>query len=296
VIRVLLQGIHVLIATGLAGEPRFDSTFHAAASSLFDTARQKWGAGDSSVVYLAESPARDPARIRGLSTRDAIGRELVALSRRVAPGDLVFVFLLAHGSGTGATSRISLPGPDATAADFQGWLSAFRQQTVVLVNAGSASGDFVDVLGGTRRLVITATRSAVERNETVFAGHYVRGLTGGAADADKDGRISAREAFDYARAEVARVYETDNRLQTEHARISDTLLATTVTFASAAAVSADPRVSALLAERRALETQVANLRSRKSSMDPLAYERELERLLLEIAAKTQAIRSAEGRP
>ena len=294
-IRVLLQGVHVLIATGLAGEPRFDSTFHAAAASLFDTARQQWGAADSSVIYLAENPARDQARIRGPSTRDAIARELLGLSRRAAPGDLVFVFLLAHGSGSGPASRISLPGPDATAADFSTWLSGFGQQTVVLVNAGSASGDFVDVLGGPRRLVITATRSAVERNETVFAGYYVRGLTGGAADADKDGRISAREAFDYARAEVSRSYEADNRLQTEHARMSDTLLAATVTFGTTA-VSANPAITALQAERRKLEIQVADLRSRKASMDSLAYERELERLLLEIASKTQAIRAAGGRP
>jgi hypothetical protein len=55
-------------------------------------------------------------------------------------------------------------------------------------------------------------------------------------------------------------------------------------------------VAALLAERQALEAQVADLRSRKDGMDSTAYARELERLLLEIAARTRAIRAAEGRP
>jgi hypothetical protein len=289
------QGVAVLIVTGLAGEPRFDSTFHETAAALYDLARQRWGVPDSNLVYLAERPAADTARIRAVSTREAVARELVALSRRVAAGDVLFLLLLGHGSGSGPTSRVSLPGPDATAADFAGWLSGFAQQTVVVVNAASASGDFVDALAGPRRLIVTATRTASERNETVFGGHYVRGLAGGAADADKDGRTSVREAFEYARREVAREYEADNRLQTEHARVSDSLLAGTIAFGAAPA-AADPRVAALLAERRALERQVAELRGRKATMDAADYDRELERLLLAIAEKTQAIRATSGRP
>lgn len=289
------QGVAVLIVTGLAGEPRFDSTFHAAAASLYDAARQRWGVADSSLVYLAERPETDTARIRAASTREAVGRELVALSHRVAPGDVVLVFLLSHGSGAGATSRLSLPGPDATAADFAGWLSGFAQQTVVVVLAGSAGGDFVDALAGPRRVIVSATRTASERNETLFPEFYVRGLAGSVADADKDGRTSVLEAFEYARHEVKRVYDADSRLQTEHARISDSLLAATVVF-GAVTTAADPAVAALLAERRALEGQVAALRARKAAMDSVAYERELERLLVAIAEKTLALRAAGGRP
>jgi hypothetical protein len=290
------QDEHVLIVTGLPGEPRFAATFHAAAASLYEVARQGWAVGESSLVYLGADPGLDAARIRGPSTKDAVARELVALSRRVAPGDVVLLFLLAHGSGSGPGSRLSLPGPDATAADFGAWLAGFPHQTVVVVNAGSASGDFVDVLAGPRRVIVTATRSAAERNETLFPEHYVRGLAGGAADADKDGRTSVREAFDYARREVARAYETDRRLQTEHPRLSDSLLAAAVSFGGPSTAAPDPRVATLIAERRGLEAQVAELRGRKAAMDAAAYERELERLLLAIAAKTQAIRAAGGQP
>lgn len=288
------QQVHVLIATGLTGEPRFATAFHGAAAALYDAAAG-WGVADSSRIYLAEDPALDPTRIRGRATRETLAAELVALSRRVAPGDVVLVFLLAHGSGAGATTRLGLPGPDATAADFATWLTGFARQTVVVVHAGSASGDFVDELSGPGRIIITATRSATERNESVFARPFVRGLSGEAGDGDKDGRTSVREAFEYARREVARVYESENRLLTEHARLSDSVLAMTVAFGAPTA-DADPRVAALLAERRALEGQVAALRARKSTLDSLAYNNELERLLLEIAAKTQAIRAAGGRP
>jgi uncharacterized protein YlxW (UPF0749 family) len=61
--------------------------------------------------------------------------------------------------------------------------------------------------------------------------------------------------------------------------------------------SSDPRIAALMAERRALETQVDALRRKKATMDSTAYERELEALLLQIAQKTAAIKAAqEGRP
>jgi hypothetical protein len=289
------QAVHVLLVTGLPGEPRYAAAFHATAAALFDVARNAWGVPDSSLVLLTEDPAGDPVRTRARSTRENIAQSLVALSRRVAPGDILLIILLGHGSGEGADSRVSLPGPDATAADFSGWLAGFERQTVVFVNAASAGGDFLQALRAPGRVVVTATRSALERNETVFGDHFVRGLTSGAADADKDGRVSALEAFAYGKREVARVYESGTRLQTEHAQLSDTALATTVTFGGSAG-SPDPRTAGLVAERRALEALVAELRSRKGTMDSLAYERELERLLLEIAAKTQAIRAIGARP
>ena len=62
----------------------------------------------------------------------------------------------------------------------------------------------------------------------------------------------------------------------------------------APAAAANPRVVALVAERQALEQQVAALRARKASMAADAYDAELERLLVAIAEKTQAIRAAGG--
>ena len=142
---------------------------------------------------------------------------------------------------------------------------------------------------------ITATRSAVERNESVFAGLFAKALASDEADADKDGRISVLEAFRYTTREVAKVYDGTGRMQTEHAQISDSTRAVSVSFGKTV-VSTDPRVTALVAERQALESAVAALRTRKSTMDAAAYDAELERLLLAIAEKTQAIRAAGGKP
>ena len=287
------QRVHLLIVNGLAGEPRFRAPFAQAARLLADSARTRWGVADSSLIVLADDSV-GLARVRR-STRAEIAASFVRLSRRVAPGDVVLVFLNGHGSGEGAGSRVSLPGPDATAADFAVWLTGFARQTVVFVNAASGSGDFVGTLAKPGRVVVTATRTAVERNETMFAVPFVRGLTASAGDTDKDGRVSVLEAFTYARKEVERAYETDNRMLTEHAVLSDSSLARATTFGGSPA-SADPRVAALMAERRALETRVTDLRARKSTLDAAVYDRELERLLVEIAERTRSIRAAGGRP
>ncbi len=289
------QRVHVLAVTGLSGEPAYRLLFESAASTLVDSARARWRVPDSSVIVLAEDMNGTRIRATGRATKEAIGQAFLALSRRVAPGDVVLVFLVGHGSGEGPDSRVSLPGPDATAADFAGWLAGFARQRVVFVNAASGSGDFGAALAGPRRVIVTATRTALERNETRFAAPFVRGLTSDEADADKDGRVSVLEAFAYAKKEVARVYETDKLLLTEHAAISDSTLARTVTFgAQRGGAPTDPRAAALVAERSELEAQVASLRGRKDRMSAAAYEAELERLLVAVAQKTQAIRALSG--
>src|SRR5262249_55171270 len=131
---------------------------------------------------------------------------------RAKPGDNVVVFLLGHGSGEGKDSRVDIPGADARASDYAMWVSPFAKQNVVFINASSASGDFVDALKGPGRVVVTATKTSFERNESLFAGPFVGGFGTGEADADKDGRISVLEAFDFAKRETAKKYETEKKL------------------------------------------------------------------------------------
>ena len=143
-------------------------------------------------------------------------------------------------------------------------------------------------------VIVTATKNSNQRNETVFAEFFARGLTSEAGDGDKDGRVTVLEAFGFARREVQKSYEARNNLQTEHAQIGDSALARTLAFGTTPA-SRDPRVVALVAARRSLELQVDALRRSKATMDSTVYLRDLERLLLEVARKTAELRAAEGR-
>lgn len=308
------QGIHLLVVTGLSGEPAYAKRFAEHAGQLVEAAVRRWGAAPEAVTWLAEDPGADPARIGGRATRDAVLDAIARIGGRAAPDDVVLVVLLGHGSQQGSEARLSLPGPDLTAGDLAAALGALTRQTVVVVNAASASGDFLAPLSGARRVIVTATRSGFERNATIFGEHFVRGLAAGEADTDKDGRVSVAEAFVFARGEVARRFEAERRLLTEHAQLDDNgdgkgtqdlaaagaadgALARAVAFAlSPAAAAADPRAQPLLAERRRLERLVAELRQRKGAMDSTAYERELERLLVALAEANRALRALERTP
>lgn len=296
----------LLVVTGLSGEPQYAAAFATFGSSIVDAARTRWGLPDSSIVYLAESPAADPARISGRATREGILAALDRFAASTGAGDVVVVLFMGHGSEQGDVARLNLPGRDLTAPDLAAALRPFARQTLVIVNAASASGGFLKPLAGPRRTVITATKSGFERNATLFGGFFAKALAGDEADTDKNGRVSVAEAYEYARREVARAYEGDNRLLTEHAQIDDNgdgVGSAELTAAGDGAMArligfqlvkqtapSDPRVQAMLADRRRLETAVAGLRGRKAAMDSTAYEAELERLLLQLARVNQSIR------
>jgi hypothetical protein len=288
------QRTHVLVVAGLSGDPAFKRSFDSAVDAMRTAATQRWGVADSSLIVLGEDSVRT-ARYGGRSTRENIGQAFLRLSTRARAGDVLLVVLLGHGSGEGPQSKVNLPGPDATAAEYAAWLTPFASQQVVFVNTATGSGDFVPVIKGPGRVVVTATRTALERNQSEFLQHFAKALGSDDADADKDGRLSVLEAFRFARTEVARSYERTNRMLTEHALVSDSMAAARVTFGSRANTD-DPRIAALLAERQALESQVAVLRGKKASMESAAYEAELERLLLAIAEKSAAIKAAGGGP
>lgn len=308
----------VLIVTGVSGEPQYAEQFSRQATTMMDALRTRFGVPASDIVYLAEDPARDATRINAASTKANIERELAALGAASKTGDVLFVLLIGHGSGDDATARFNVPGPDITAADFARVLDAVDGPTIAIVNTASASGGFVGALSGPRRVIATATKSGMERNQTRFATYFVQAYAADVADADKDGRVSVLEAFDYARREVARAFETENHLLTEHAMLDDNgdrkgtatpdarsadgslarrvFLGGTATSVAAAArdAPADPRVAALEREKDVLETRIDSLRRRKASMDSTTYENALEALLVELARKNKAIRDAAG--
>lgn len=305
---------HILIITGASGEPRFATAFHAGAMAL-RAAATKSGVADSLIIYLGENPSLDPRAISGRSNREGVTQAIEKIAMRARPDDQVFILLLGHGSADNEIARFNVPGADLTDADFAKLLDRLSRQTVAFVNAASASGDFIKSLSGPNRVVVTATKSGFERNETLFGEHFVAAYATEGADTDKDGRVSLLEAFTYARREVGREYEQSNRLQTEHAMLDDD--GDGVGRADAAAdapdgkrarafflgaagglsatVANDPRAAALLATQRQLQQQIDSLRVVKASMTEAEYEKQLEALLLKLAETTRALRALEVR-
>jgi hypothetical protein len=211
--------------------------------------------------------------------------------------------LFGHGSFDGRVAAFNLPGPDLNVADYARLLEKIRSARLVFVNTASSSGEFVKALAGPGRVIVTATKTGGERNETRFPAYFVEAFTGDGADRDRNGRISVQEAFEFARTKVQQAFVREGYVPSEHATLEDggTGLAGTLFLESDRARSADiakvsdPELRAALEDKRNLEDQIAGLRLRKAGMPPEQYDEELEKLVTALAQKTRAIQQLEGK-
>jgi len=309
------QTPYVLIVTGLGGTETYTRQFHTWASELRAALLDRHGAAPGNVIYLGEKPELSPATIRARSTRENVLKTLSELAASMDPdGDLMLV-LIGHGTARNGEARFNLPGPDLTPEDLSTALSAFGTHRIAVVLTGSASGGFVGPLAAPGRIVVAATMTERERNATRFPGYFVQAVAGDGADLDKDGRLSLLEAYLWARQEVARSYEKDGQLLTEHAVLDDDgngegtgdasvegpdgrLAATFLVGAPATALpraaAADSVLARLYSERAAIQARVERLRATKDTLAQDEYQRRLEALLVELALKNREIRAREG--
>jgi hypothetical protein len=305
---------HLIIISGLGGEKKYSDAFKSISSSLADAAQTRFGLPDAEILWFGEDSISKAPHFKAQSTKANVERAVGQLVSRAGAGDQIVFVLVGHGSGEGPETKISIPGPDLSAHDFSLLLARFPTQKIAFINLTSASGDMLPVLSAPNRVVITATKSAFERNESQFARFFVDALSKDVADTDKDGRVSLLEAFRYAVIETKRVYDTDSRLQSEHAQLDDMGAKAGVDtpdgrtgegvlarrfFLDGAYVSRaganDPQLAALYKDKFALEDQIDVLRGKKTTMTSESYDDALEDLLVQLARKAKSIREIEGR-
>jgi hypothetical protein len=282
------QSAYLMIVVGLAGDPEHGEMF------------KKWGATLASTSEKLGVPGERVLHLDGQTTRAQVEKAFDTIAKTATADDSVFIVLIGHGSYDGRTARFNLSGPDMAAADFEALLRRLPSKHVAFVNTASASGPFVEELKAPGRAIVTATRSGSEQFATLFGGYFVDAFSTEAADSDKNGRVSLSEAYEFARAEVARAYEREGLLATEHALLEDPgKMAPVLSLGStrdSAALPADPRLRELYTERRELERRMEALKLLKGGMDTRKYLSELETVATALARKNAEIRTAEAKP
>jgi hypothetical protein len=265
----------------------------------------KLGFDAAHLVILTETPQAGEAVSNAANVKAALQK----LAPLVKKDDQLFVMLIGHGSGSGADAKFNLVGPDLTAAEWNALLKPVLGR-VAFVNASSASAGFLKTLAAPERVVITATNSPAQVYHPMFAQAFIEALTSGAADLDKNDRISLWEAFVYASKLVEQHYQRAGTLATEHAVLDDSgdgvgrdasAKTTGVTLASltyldlpAATRSADPAIQALIDRREALNKQIDDLRRAQTTMPAAEFEQQFEKLALELAQVSAEIRKKGG--
>ena len=215
------QETRLLLVVGLGGDAEYRELFHGWATDLIAASTERLGVVADHIVYLGERPGDAPGVIADRSTKESMASALAEMARTAGPEDRILVVLIGHGTGQGEEVEFNLPGPDLTPQELDVMLSDFPTQTVGVVNTTPSSGPFVGVLSGPNRVILTATRTAQEKNETQFGAFFVEALREDVSDLDKDGRVSLLEAYQYAQREVERYYESQNLLATEHSLLDD---------------------------------------------------------------------------
>ena len=298
-----------LIVSGASGGPEYAERHDRWRSGLVAALRAQPGFRDDRLLVLAETVGAGV----GCASREGVRNAIRQLAERMDGRSVLFVLLLGHGTFDGQDAKFNLVGPDLSAAEWAALVEPLPGR-LVFVNTSAASAPFLASLAKGGRVVITATESPVQRYATVFPEFFIRAFVDAAGDIDRNGRVSAWEAFAYASAGVRRWYQERGRLATERALLDDTgdglgIEAGEMEDGPRAGLSAAAYVGArvddvatsgggemdrLAARRAALEAEVEELRATRAARAPERHAAELERILLELARVSRDMRGLGG--
>jgi hypothetical protein len=302
---------------GLGGGDEYTEAYK---TYLFETQKafiEHFGIPSANIIVLGENKIADQAFVTDVSTAENITTQFQTLAGRVTNQDQVYIVLFGHGSYDGTHASLNIPRQDLNDAEFDTLVTGLGAGLTVFIHTGSASGPFAEALSGPDRIIITATRTGSQRNETLFPRFLIEALNSTEADLDKNGALSIRELFVSAAQNTDRWYESNNNLATEHALLEDTgdgqgqreadlestgegLLAG-VTYlrrrgAVAAGLSAadQAELGLLLQQKETIEREIAVIKSRKSNLPEDEYYAQLESVFVRLARLNNNIEGRTG--
>lgn len=291
----------LIVVAGAAGEPEFGQSFGEQLATWVKTGAQ------AGVNYIGIGTEENPA----VADRERL-RQVLEAEPKNGPGELWLV-LVGHGTFDGKEAKFNLRGADFSAGELAEWLKPMMRP-VALIDTASSSAPFMGKLAGKNRVIVTSTRSGFQQNYSRFGKYFTEAIADPKADLDKDGQVSLLEGFLAASHRTAEFYKTEGRLATEHALIDDNgdgLGTPADWFRGVRATKraqdgapldgtrahqfhlvrspAEQQLAPELRGRRdALELEVATLRESKAKMKEEAYYRQLEKLMLQLAALYEA--------
>lgn len=224
------------------------------------------------------------------------------------PKSPLWLVLLGHGTAERNIAKFNLRGPDVASSELKEWLADFDRPLIV-IGGFSCSGAFLGELGGENRVIITATKNGAELNFSRFGGYLAESMQDLEADLDHDEQVSLLEAYLLASSKVARFYESESRLATEHSLLEDNQDGKGTSADFFVGIRAESKAkdgSALdggvahrfillssdkvpvlsteqTAERDRLEGEIEKLRLRKKVLSTDEYYKQLEPLLIELS-------------
>jgi hypothetical protein len=296
------DGRWAILIAGVSGDPDLQKLYLKEISDLRSMLENSYGFPRDHVTVLFDDPSKAQDLIQYKSNSESLREACRKLSARVKKNDLMLVFIEGHGDYDGKVYKLNLVGPDPTAEELADMLYQIPARFVI-VNVTNCSGGSIPALSRKGTILITSTKSGMEKNQTHFGQFFAEAFKDNAADSDKSGRVSILEAFLFASHRVEEYYNSEGNLQTEHPVLDDNgdaqaqaipstengegyLSRTTFLDAGIPALAQGkltPEQQKLSLDAGELEKQIEALKYSKGEMPEAEYEKKLEELLLKLA-------------
>ena len=294
----------LILVLGAAGDEQYGKIFAEEAELWRATA----AASDVRFSIVGDADSKSDAASKSDKERFKTLLQAEITAGNVAPAAPLWIIFVGHGTFDGRTAAFNMRGPDASSEELSEWLKDCKRP-IAVVNTTAASAPFLSALSAPGRVVVTATKTGQERNYARFGRFFAKRVTDLSADLDKDERTSLFEAYLSAARDTAEFYKSEGRIATEHPLLDDdgdgkgvradfferdklvkrpageqAIDGETAKRFALKPSAADAKLTAAqIAERDALETELASLGSRKAELPENGYFAELERLLLKLA-------------
>jgi len=294
---IALADSSALIIQGVGGSDEHEKKFAKWSTGTRDVLIQDLGFSKDRVVLLSGDATR----------KESVQKAFDQLKQQVKAQDTFLLFLIGHGSFD-ADYKLNILGADLTGAEYSKLIDSLNPARAIIVSSTPSSGGMFESMKGKNRIIVAASRSG-EKEDTVFYEHFLAGLKGASADEDKDKKVSVWEAFKYATSAVDRFYKEKTLIMTEHAGLAAAgaaQVAATVgdqeapVLARITAINADrdvtvsdPKLQALLNQKKDIDTKIEQLRLQKNLLPEAEYQNRLEDLVLELARKNQEIQEQQ---
>ncbi len=236
VAQVPLPNRYAVIICGLSGDDAHYQKLWGLGSKLYTALVHRYGYKPENIFFLFEEKARKESPVFDTCRKENIQKVFELLKTKLKSDDQLFIFVAGPADVYEGSARLNLPGPDMSDKAFGALVDALPAARTVTAITTPVSGYFMKHVAKPGRITITATRAAMEVNETVFPYVFVDAFTDDAADVNKDGLLSVAEIFAYAQAGVEKFYKEyevkgkksaapgaeEGLIQTEHSMIDDT--------------------------------------------------------------------------
>ncbi len=216
-----------ILLCGLSGDTAHHKLYSETVTKLHEGLTKRLGFTDVQVLFGDEPQDGDADVIKsaGRSTREELERSVTALRAKLQPDDALWVIVVGHSHYDGKHSWLNLPGPDIHQTDFAKLFADLSVREQVFFMTTPTSGYYIKPLSAKGRVVISATETDWETNETEFPHELARVLSTPPEtkelDIDEDGSISLFDLYVTVARNLAQSYVERELLATEHPLLDD---------------------------------------------------------------------------